>query len=82
MCLAVPMKVVSRQADALVKCRIGESDTFVTASTALLEEKPKLGEYLIVHAGFALRKIEPEDAEDTIRLLRKMAEAAETAGAE
>lgn len=72
MCLAVPMKVTEVTDDGMAKCRIGESETYVTASVALLESPPKPGDYLIVHAGFALRKLEPEDAEETLRLLREM----------
>lgn len=66
------MKVTEVSEDGLAKCRIGESETYVTASVALLEERPKPGDYVIVHAGFALRKLEPEDAEETLRLLREM----------
>ncbi|MDR1490500.1 MAG: HypC/HybG/HupF family hydrogenase formation chaperone [Desulfovibrio sp.] len=75
MCLAVPVKVLELSGNGAARCRVGEGDTFVTASLALLEEDPKPGEYLIVHAGFALRKLDPEDAEETIRLLRAMIEA-------
>ena len=72
MCLAVPMKVTEVTDDGFAKCRIGESETYVTASIALLGDPPSPGDYLIVHAGFALRKLEPEDAEETLRLLREM----------
>ena len=72
MCLAVPMKVTEVSEDGMAKCRVGEGDTFVTASVALLSEPPAPGEYVIVHAGFALRKLEPADAEETLRLLRDM----------
>ena len=73
MCLAVPMKVVAIQDEVLARCQVGESETFVTASTLLLPELPKPGEYVIVHAGFALRTIEPAEAEETLRLLREIA---------
>lgn len=72
MCLAVPMKVTEVTDDGMAKCRIGESETYVTASVALLEAPPEPGDYVIVHAGFALRKLEPQDAEETLRLLREM----------
>ena len=72
MCLAVPMKVTEVSEDGMARCRIGEGDTYVTASVALLPEAPQPGEYVIVHAGFALRKLDPEDAEETLRLLREM----------
>ncbi len=77
MCLAVPVKVVEEIAPGLVRCQVGESDTFVNASSALLETPLKPGDYTIVHAGFALRKIETADAEETMRLLREMVEVVE-----
>lgn len=76
MCLAVPMKVTEVSEDGMARCQVGEGNTFVTTSTALLAEPPKPGEYVIVHAGFALRTLEPEDAEETLKLLREMLAAA------
>jgi hydrogenase expression/formation protein HypC len=82
MCLAVPVKVLELfAADEMARCRVGEGETFVNVSLGLLEEAPEPGEYLIVHAGFALRKLEPDDAEETIRLLRAMLAASETGAA-
>lgn len=77
MCLAVPVRVTEILENDLVRCRMGESDTFVTASSVLLEETPQTGDYLLLHAGFALRKLDPADAEDTLALMREMAAAAE-----
>lgn len=72
MCLAVPMKVSEVSADGMARCQVGEGQTFVTASVALLPEPPEPGEYVIVHAGFALRKLDPADAEETLKLLREV----------
>ena len=72
MCLAVPMKVSEVSADGMARCQVGEGQTFVTASVALLPEPPEPGEYVSVHAGFALRKLDPADAEETIKLLREV----------
>ncbi len=72
MCLAVPMKITEVSEDGMARCRVGEGDTYVNASVALLPEVPQPGDYIIVHAGFALRKLEAEDAEETLRLLREM----------
>lgn len=80
MCLAVPMQVVEASEDGIIRCRVGEGETFVTASAALLPEPPKPGEYVIVHAGFALRTLEPADAEETLRLLREMVALAQAEG--
>ena len=76
MCLAVPMKITEVTEDDVARCRVGDSETFVTASLALLSEKPRPGDYIIVHAGFALRALDPADAEETLRLLREIAELA------
>ena len=76
MCLAVPMKVTEVSEDGIARCQVGESETYVTTSTALLAEPPLPGEYVIVHAGFALRKLEPADAEETLQLLREILAAA------
>ena len=76
MCLAVPMRITEASADGIARCRIGESESYVTISTALLEEPPLPGDYVIVHAGFALRKLAPADAEETLALLREMLAAA------
>ena len=72
MCLAVPMKVSEVNDDGIARCQVGDSQTYVTVSAALLPEPPEPGDYVIVHAGFALRKLEPADAEETLRILREM----------
>ena len=74
MCLAVPMKVSDVSADGMARCQVGDSETYVTVSAALLPEPVVAGDYVIVHAGFALRKLEPADAEETLRLLREIVE--------
>lgn len=71
MCLAVPVKVTSIENEMLT-CQMGEGATFVTVSGMLLESEPQIGDYLIVHAGFALRKLSPVEAEETLKLLREM----------
>lgn len=76
MCLAVPMKVSEVSQDGIARCQVGEGETYVTASVALLPEPPEPGEYIIVHAGFALRKLDPADAEETLKLLREILEHA------
>lgn len=72
MCLAVPMKVSEVTPEGIARCQVGEGETYVTASVALLPEPPEPGEYVIVHAGFALRKLDPADAEETLKLLREI----------
>lgn len=74
MCLAIPAKIESLEND-MATCRVGESETFITVSTMLMEEEPRIGDYLIVHAGFALRLLDPKEAQETLTVLRQLAEA-------
>lgn len=72
MCLAVPVKVEELLESGMLRCRVGEGDTFVTASDALLEGPPQIGQYVIIHAGFALRTVETHEAEETLKILREL----------
>ncbi|MGM0646071.1 MAG: HypC/HybG/HupF family hydrogenase formation chaperone [Thermodesulfobacteriota bacterium] len=40
----------------------------------LLEEEPQIGDYLIVHAGFALRIMDMQEAQESLQILREMAQ--------
>ncbi|GAU09848.1 HypC/HybG/HupF family hydrogenase formation chaperone [Desulfoplanes formicivorans] len=73
MCLAVPAQVESLE-NGIARCRVGNGQTFLQASTMLLERPPRVGEYLIVHAGFALHILDAQKAEESLQLLRHMAE--------
>ena len=79
MCLAVPAEVIAI-VDEVATCRVGEGDTTVTASLMVLDEEIKLGDYLIIHAGFAIRKLDPVEAQQTLQILRDVIAAAEEAG--
>ena len=52
MCLAVPTQVVEILENTMCRVRVGNGSTLLTCSTMLLPEPPKVGDYLIVHAGF------------------------------
>lgn len=70
MCLAIPAEIVHIE-DEMATIRVG--DALRKASLLLLPEAPELGDYVIVHAGFALHKIDPEEAQESLRMLREMA---------
>lgn len=74
MCLAIPAKITEIK-DEFATCQVGESDTFISVSLMLMEEDVAPGDFLIVHAGFALRKLSPEDAHESLNVLRQMVEA-------
>ena len=69
MCLGVPMKVLSRDGDTVVAEVDGVQKE---ANVMLLGEDVSIGDYVIVHAGFAISKLDEEYAEETIRLMREV----------
>lgn len=77
MCLAIPAQVVELQEQGMARVRVGESQTYLTASMLLLPEPAKVGDYVIVHAGFALHSLTPEQAQESLAALREVAEAIE-----
>jgi len=67
MCLAIPAKVISvNEFSALVNIE----DVEYTASLLLLNDV-KPGDYIMLHAGFAIEKVDPEFAAETLRLLQE-----------
>lgn len=73
MCLGIPMKVVEIVADSAV----GEVGGIRRKINLVLVDGVEVGDYVIVHAGFAIEKLDEEDALETLRLLGELAEAAE-----
>jgi len=68
MCLAIPMKIESIDG---VTATVSAGGSTIAANVMLLDE-PKLGEYVLVHAGFAIRKIDENEAAETIEALNRL----------
>lgn len=66
MCLAVPARIVELLADESATVSLG--GVTVTCSLELVEDVA-VGDYVIVHVGYALSKLDPEEAERTLALL-------------
>jgi hydrogenase expression/formation protein HypC len=81
MCLAVPAEVLSIHGE-MATCRVDRGQTTVKASLMLLPESPKPGEFLIIHAGFALRILDRKQAEDSLRAMNLDAECTVPSSAE
>jgi len=79
MCLAVPGKVISIDAGDQAGPKMAKCDFAGVAKNICIDWLPeiKVGEYVMVHVGFALNKIDEEDAEETLRLLREMGDLPE-----
>lgn len=73
MCLAVPMKVVELEGSF---GKVEVEGVKRKVSFQLLPEV-KLGDYVLVHAGFAIEKINEEEAKRTLELLTELAIAQE-----
>ena len=71
MCLAVPMKIIELLPDA--KARV-ERDGLEAVVDVSLVEAPKAGDYLIIHAGYAIQVLDLEEAEERLRLFAELAE--------
>jgi len=68
MCLAVPMKVVEVSGTRAV-VELGGVRKPVSLD---LLEGVEAGEYVIVHAGFAIEKLKPDEAQKTLDLFREL----------
>ncbi len=71
MCLAVPAKVVSIDGEtALV-----ELGGLTRQARTMLVPNVKVGDYVLLHAGFAIQTLDEAAAQETLELLARMAEA-------
>jgi hydrogenase expression/formation protein HypC len=73
MCLAIPAKVTRVDGD-MATVEVGGVER---AASLMLVSDVVAGDYVIVHAGFAIHKVDPQDAEEALRLLRQLAAAGE-----
>jgi len=64
MCLAIPTKVIEIKGD-LAKVDFGEG---VLREVNIMLVEAKVGEYVLVHAGYAIQVIDQKAAEETLNL--------------
>jgi len=72
MCLAIPAKVT--QINASRQGKVDYLGTKVKANFSLLEDVRR-GDWVIVHAGFAITRLDEEEAQETLALLREIVQA-------
>ena len=70
MCLAVPAQIVERE-DMLATVDVAGVQRQVSM---LLLPEAQIGDYVLIHAGFAMQQIDEEEAKLTWSLLQEMAE--------
>jgi hydrogenase expression/formation protein HypC len=69
MCLAIPAKIIAIE-DTIATIDVDGTERQVSL---LLLEDAAVGEYVVVHAGFAIQKIDEEAAMESLKVLREMA---------
>ena len=73
MCLAVPMQII--RIDDEKKAIVKQDDLEAEVDLSLVEN-PKEGDYVIIHAGYAIDILDLEEAEQRLELFRTVEEAA------
>jgi hydrogenase expression/formation protein HypC len=68
MCLAIPILVEALLPGAMA--RVTLSGVTKTVSVALLEDVA-VGDYLLIHVGYALARLDPDEAARTLALMRE-----------
>lgn len=71
MCLGVPGKVLEIEKNT-ARVDVGG---FLREISLDLCPDVSVGEYVLIHTGFAIQKVDEEDAKETLELLKQMAEA-------
>ena len=76
MCLAIPAKIIK------IDDKMGTIDMEGTQRevSLLLLEDAKIGDYVIVHAGFAIHKIDETEAKESLKVLRELVSFMESGG--
>ena len=73
MCLAIPGKIISiEETDDLMRSGKVSFGGIVKDINLAYVPEAKVGEYVIVHVGFALSTMDEEEAQKTLNLLQEM----------
>jgi len=71
MCLGIPGRVIE------IEKNVAKVDVGGLIRDISIELCPEVsvGEYVLIHTGFAIQKVDEKEAEETLELLKEMAEA-------
>ena len=71
MCLAIPGRIISiaETGAELKTAKVSFAGIIKEVCIQWIEE-PKIGDYVLVHAGFAINKVDEKAAEETLRILQ------------
>lgn len=71
MCLSIPARIISIDGNM---AEVSAGGAVFKAGLHLLEN-PEPGEYILLHAGFAIQKISEKEALETLELLKEISES-------
>jgi hydrogenase expression/formation protein HypC len=69
MCLAIPVEIQELLPDDMAKVTIGGVGKVISVA---LVENPEVGDFVVMHVGYALTRIDPEEARKTLEVLAEM----------
>lgn len=69
MCLAIPSKIISMNNTT---ARVDVYGARRDISLLLMSEDVSIGDYVLVHAGFAIQKVDEDAANEAIGLIKKI----------
>ncbi len=70
MCLAIPIRVEALLPDGMARVTLGGVSKVVCIA---LVEDVRVGDYVLLHAGYALARLDPDEADETLALMRQAA---------
>ncbi len=71
MCLSIPAKIISIEGKT---ARASVGGTIINVGLHMIDDI-KVGDYVLVHTGFALQKISDVEAQETLKLIKEMEDA-------
>ncbi len=69
MCIAVPVKILAIEGD---RATVDYGGIMRKVSIALVKDQVHDGDYVIIHAGCAIQRIDPDEAQETLALMQEL----------
>ena len=75
MCLAIPGKIVEivDEENSIAKVDVGGVKRNINIGM-LDKEEARIGDYVLIHVGFAMSKVDEQQAHETLRVLKEIGE--------
>lgn len=71
MCLGIPGRIIEITTDTMAKADVAGTRKEVNL---ILVEGVGIGDYVIIHAGFAIQKVNEQEAQETLKIFKDLTE--------